>query len=72
MNNPTTRPHSPAHGSEYGAGMTIREYYAGQILSGLVNLRPETMSLVAADAVKWADALIAALNIQQPEPKASH
>jgi hypothetical protein len=48
-------------------GLTKREYFAGQILQGMLSIPPSThsqewtVSEYAAGAVVWADALLTAL-----------
>lgn len=62
-NTPTTRPHEPATGSEYGCGMTKREYFAALVLAQFAGDDTDDGPKASADAaVRWADALIAALN----------
>ena len=47
-----------------GFGMTLREYYAGQAMAGLIAGEPNmTYALVADQSVKYADELIYALKV---------
>ena len=40
-------------------GMTLRDWFAGQVLAGLVNGRRENVHLFASEAYSIADALLA-------------
>ena len=56
----------PRHGCDYVNGLTKREYFAGQIITGLATLsaHPQSPDIAgqAKLAVKMTDALIAELN----------
>lgn len=59
----------PQHGGSndrepWNPGMSLREYYAGKALSGIIQLRTPMAadpSIAARAALEYADALIAAL-----------
>ncbi len=51
---------------EGGAGLTKREWFAGQALTGLLATRHGESSNFVRDAVKLADALIAELAKEKP------
>jgi len=55
-------PAFPRHGYADQAGMTLRQYYAGQALAGLVAyvVKGATFENVAEDAYKAADAMLKA------------
>ena len=61
------RPASPAkevRGSH--AGLSKREYFAGQVLAGFAaSGKSATVSLAALEAVEWADALLKVLHPEQ-------
>lgn len=56
---------NPYTGFDHIPGMSLRAYFAGQAMSGFLartRYDDETFQTAAADAVKYADALIAELN----------
>lgn len=59
-----TCPNEGAHpGTGYGGGMSIREYMAAHIMAGFAASDMSAgLTIVAGNAVRWADALIEALN----------
>lgn len=69
----TTNPHDDAFLHRTGTGLTKREYMATAIMAGIAFRNPPAPDVSdpyraggfasdAAEAVRWADALIAALN----------
>ena len=61
MNERTNEPAYPASGM-VGRGLTIREHFAGLAMQGLLAAGRMGGSVVAQEALIYADALIAALN----------
>ena len=72
---PLTDPNAYAFSHSDGSGLTVREYFACHIMSGLMNIElsepaktmgyRQLLSHTAISAVHAADALIAALNAKQ-------
>lgn len=62
---------SPAFPQEHGGGMTLREYFAGKAMQGVLSngaYSGTKPSLIAAEAVRCADALINELNTKITGP----
>ena len=62
-------PNDPAFPSDTEWGLTKREYFAALCLQGMADwtVIDSTRKSIAEDAVKYADALIEALNKEQGE-----
>lgn len=58
-NNPPAFPITPDLSGDYCPGMTLRDYFAGQVIAGSFNLSQEHTKYISERAYEIADALLA-------------